>query len=350
MKKRNFKNALLGYVGFFAMVAVTVTAAVLIYEMVATAYDGNKTAISLIMLVVCLGLTLLCTTVDALRRRFTVDSTVDEIVAATEMITRGNFNVRLKPKHRYNDFDDFDVIIDNLNRMAEELSRSEVLNSDFVSNVSHEIKTPLAIIQNYATALQSDKLTADERVSYLKTLVSASNRITQLVSNILKLNKLENQQLTVEMQPARLDEIVAQAVFDFEEVIEQKNINLQCDFDEVTVNTSASHLETVWNNLLSNAIKFTPEGGKITISVKQKRNKAVVTFSDSGCGMTEETGKRIFDKFYQGDTSHAKEGNGLGLALVKRVIDLLGGEISVESQLGQGSTFTVTLGGVTDER
>lgn len=342
-KKRRVKEAFSGYFAFFSVIALTVTFAVIIYDGVREVYGADKKAISAIMLVVCLGLSLFCTTIDFVRRRLTVDRTVEQILEATEKIKNGHFEVRLIPAHSYKKYDDLDYIMENVNRMAEGLSENEMLKNDFISNVSHEIKTPLSIIQNYASALQNDKLDSSTREAYVKTLVRASARLSDLVMNILKLNKLENQNSAPEMRFVRLDEMLAQAVFGFEAIIESKNLQLECDIDEISVMTSPSHLEIVWNNLLSNAIKFTPDGGSIFISLKRERGNAVVKIRDSGIGMSKETGRRIFDKFYQGDTSHAKEGNGLGLALVKRVIDILGGEISVESELGKGTSFSVTL-------
>lgn len=345
-KNKNVKTAILSYVGFFVIIATTVTAAVILYDFVKRAYPNDATTVAVIMLVVCLGLSLICSAIDALRRKRTVDASVEQILNATEQITAGNFNVFLAPRHSYKNYDDFDLIKENVNLMAKELSKNEVLKTDFISNVSHEIKTPLAIIQNYATALQNEKLSPDERKAYVKTLVQASTRLNDLVINVLKLNKLENQTFAAETQAVRLDETLAQAIFGFEDLIESKNLVLDCDVEEITLTSSQALLETVWNNLLSNAIKFTPQGGKISVSLKKNGDNAVVKIADTGIGMNAETGKRIFDKFYQGDASRAKEGNGLGLALVKKIIDVLGGEISVESELGKGTIFTVSIGDV----
>lgn len=350
MKKRTgFKRSALGYLGFFLIVAVTVTAAVMIYSLVDEKYGGNRKAISIIMLVVCFGLTLICTSIDAIRRRYTVDRAVEQILEATEVIMSGNFSVRLTPRHGYGNYDDLDLIMQNINEMAEELGKNEVLKTDFISNVSHEIKTPLAIIQNYATALTDKNLTDEKRDEYLKTLEQATKRLNDLVLNVLKLNRLENQRIDEKHEKVRLDESISQTIFAFEDLIDGKELDLQCDIDEVSVVTVSSYLEILWNNLLSNAIKFTPKGGKITVSLKKQGNNAVVKFQDTGVGMDKETGRRIFDKFYQGDTSRKTEGNGLGLALVKKTVDLLGGKISVESQKGEGSTFTIVLRGALDE-
>ena len=341
--KRNKWRIFVGYACFFILTAAIVTAAVLIYS---TVSDKNDKVVSGIMLGVVFALAALFTTVDILRRKFTVDRPVNRISDATERIAKGDFSVRLQPRHTLKQYDEFDCIMENLNRMAAELSQNEVLKTDFIANVSHEIKTPLSVIQNYAVALQNEKISPDERAKYTHTLIAAAKRLTDLVMNILKLNKLENGQLQPESVTLRLDEMLTQTVLAFEDLLESKRLELECDLDEITAVTSPSYLEIVWNNLLSNAVKFTPDGGTVGVSLKASGTNAVVRFTDTGCGISPEAGAHIFDKFYQGDVSHAKEGNGLGLALVKKVIDVLGGEISVESEVGKGSTFTVTLKGV----
>ena len=226
--------------------------------------------------------------------------------------------------------------------MASDLSKSEILKSDFISNVSHEIKTPVAVIKNYSVLLEKEN-DPEKRAQYRRELVRASNRLSNLVGNILKLNKLENQELIVEKKAFRLDGALEEAIVAFESQIEKKELEIECDLEEISIVSSESHLEIVWNNLISNAIKFTEKGGKVGVSCKWVDGMATVEISDTGCGIDSETGKHIFDKFYQGDTSHSGEGNGLGLALVKKVIDTLGGEISVKSELGKGTTFTVRL-------
>lgn len=348
-RKQTFRRAFSGYLGFFLIVAVTVTAAVMIYSLVDEVYDGDKKAISLIMLVVCLGLSLCCSTFDAVRRSLTVDRSVERILEATEMIMHGNFDVRLTPRHPFKRYDDLDEIMANVNEMALELSKNEVLKSDFISSVSHEIKTPLAIIQNYASALLDEDLSKEKRTEYIKVLSQATKRLNDLVVNILRLNKLENQRIDSKTEKIRLDEALTESIFAIEDLIDEKSIDLTCDFDEISIVSSLSHLEIIWNNLLSNAVKFTPKGGKINVSLKKNGDKAVLKVADNGCGMDDSTGKRIFDKFYQGDTSHKTEGNGLGLALVKKSVDLLGAKITVESELNKGTTFKVYFKDVLDE-
>lgn len=350
MKKHNEKQnrinktpTIIGYVGFFLLVAAIVTVALLIHSVVAEKSDGNNTVIAITMLCVVLGLTLICLVADYIRRRITVNRPVNEILAATDAIASGDFSVQAEPRHSLSYYDEYDCIMENINKMAAELSKSAMLSSDFISNVSHELKTPLAVIQNYAMLLKKDGLSEEKRKEYAEVLVETSARLTALVMNVLKLNKLENQEIKPEYEKVRLDEMLVQSVLSFEPLIDGKSLELDCDIGEAEVFTSPNYLEIVWNNLISNAVKFTPNGGKIGISLKVAGDKAVVRISDTGCGISSEVGERIFDKFYQGDTSHAKEGNGLGLALVKKVIDVLGGEITVESEVGVGTAFTVTL-------
>lgn len=338
-----------GYICFFLLVAGIVTIALFIYGVVDEKSGGDRTVISIIMLVVIVLLSLVFVVVDWLRRRYTVERPVKEILKATDDIASGKFSVRLTPRHSYGYYDEYDLIMENINKMSAELSKSATLSADFISNVSHELKTPLAIIGNYASALCNTSLDESLRKEYAKTLVSTSTRLAALITNILRLNKLENQEIKSESGEIRLDEMLAEAIIGYEELIESKNITLECDIDELTVVMPIGYLDIVWNNLLSNAVKFTPAGGKIAVSLARDRDKAVVKVADSGIGISKDTGERIFDKFYQGDTSHAKEGNGLGLALVKKVIDIIGGQIEVESELNKGSTFTVTLGGVIDK-
>ncbi|MDE6869314.1 MAG: HAMP domain-containing histidine kinase, partial [Clostridia bacterium] len=201
----------------------------------------------------------------------------------------------------------------------------------------------LAVIQSYCQLLQEKNLDESDRIKYAQALIQASRKLTALITNILKLNKLENQQILTDFEDVKINSQLEELIVNYIDAIEEKGIELEVDLQDVTVNSVAGYLEIVWSNLLSNAIKFTDSGGKIKVSAKQIDGKVEVSVSDSGVGMTPETGKRIFEKFYQGDTSHTQEGNGLGLALVKKVIDKLGGSISVSSELGKGSTFTVTI-------
>lgn len=337
------KFSWVGYIYFFLFVSGVATCSILAYSFIFDKSGGDKLMTAILTLVVLLILALICTVIDAIRRRITVEKPVQNIVDATARITAGDFEVNLKPLHSYGKYDEFDTIIDNINRMARELSKNELLKLDFISNVSHEIKTPLALIQNYAAGLGDDKLSNKEREEYIKTLIAASNRLSDLISNILKLNKLENQEIFPQKSSLQLGEQLRECILAFEDKIDEKQLTLNCDIDDIAAYTDSGLLEVVWNNLLSNAIKFTDNRGKISISLHGYGTYAEVVVTDSGCGISSAVGERIFDKFYQGDSSHTMQGNGLGLALVKRIVDILGAEITVKSQEGVGSSFSIRL-------
>ena len=289
-------------------------------------------------------LSLLLTIADGIRRKLLVERPVKRITAAAEKIMEGDFSVRIKPTQNADAMDGFDTIISYINRMTEELSGIETLRTDFISNVSHELKTPLAIIQNYATMLQQPNLPEEQRREYAKAVAGASRRLSSLITNILKLNKLENQQIYPERELYDLGEQLCQCLLAFEDVWEENDIELDTKLaDHVLIMSDAELMTLVWNNLISNALKFTSPGGRVAVSLETEGDFAVVQIRDTGCGIPPEVGGHIFEKFYQGDTSHATQGNGLGLALVKRVMDIVNGDISVASEVGKGSTFTVRI-------
>jgi len=333
---------LLSYVVIFLIVAAVLTMTVVIYKAL-DYYVVKDGWVVIIMLLSIVVMALIISVGDMFRKRYTIDKPTQLVSNATQKIAQGDFSVRLTPRHTFGSYDQFDYIMQDLNKMAEELSRNEVLKSDFIAGVSHEIKTPLAIISNYATLLQGEELTKAEREEYLKALLAATERLTALVTNVLQLSKLENQGIAERKENIRLADFVGELILNFEEAIDSKNIDLSCDLDDFAAVADKTYLAIICNNLISNAVKFTSDGGKIDIFLKDCGDKFTFCVSDTGIGMDKETGKRIFEKFYQGDASHSSEGNGLGLALVKRVIDVLGGEISVESELGVGSSFKVIL-------
>lgn len=289
-------------------------------------------------------LTLLFTIIDGIRRKLTVDKPVKQITAAAEKIMHGDFSARVPMTVGLGTDDTFKQIIICFNKMAEELSGIETLRTDFVANVSHEIKTPLAIIQNYATLLTQKELSEEKRREYAKAVIDAVHRLTNLISNILKLNKLENQQIFPQFEVYDLGEQLCECLLSFEDLWEKKGLDIKSNIiDGIMIKSDREMMSLVWNNLFSNAIKFTEKGGTVFLSLQEENDMAVITVQDTGCGISKETGTHIFDKFYQGDTSHASQGNGLGLALVKRVIDIAGAEISVHSEVGKGSSFTVRI-------
>lgn len=276
------------------------------------------------------------------RKKF--DAPLKKLSAAAKQVAGGDFSIYVEPLHTPDKYDYIDVMFEDFNRMVEELGTIETLKNDFIANVSHEIKAPLSVIQSYASALKKETLAQSERVEYADAIVTATKNLAALVTNILKLNKLENQEISPLPAPYDLCRQLSECALNYEQAWEEKGIHFSAELeDRSMIEADASMLEIAWNNLLANAIKFTPAGGAITLHQTSDAESVTVTISDTGCGMDANTMKHIFDKFYQGDTSHSSEGNGLGLALSKRVVELAGGTIGVKSELGKGSVFTVNL-------
>lgn len=256
-------------------------------------------------------------------------------------VAKGDFAVRV-PTYFNKPKSEMDFLAVNFNKMLVEISSLENMRNDFIADVSHEIKTPLSVIQGYADLLQNRDLPEEKRKEYTYRLSQAIESLTNLVTNILKLNKIENQGI-IQKEVFSLDEQMRRCILGFEDKIEEKNLTINVDLDEVSIESDKSLLETVWNNLVSNAIKYTAFGGEISITLKKDNQKTIATVSDNGCGMSYETIEHCFEKFYQGDSSHSQEGNGLGLALVRQVINILDGEIKVSSVLGEGTEFTIII-------
>jgi len=353
MKNNRFKSFLRflnHYFVFFLLIAFVITCCTMLFvstlrdTLGLTLTDENTRDAAKITFLNVILLTFVISTIDVLRRKLTVDRPVKHITEAAEKIVQGDFSVRVTPRRSVGSDDKFNQIINCFNKMAEELGSVETLRTDFIANVSHEMKTPLAVMQNYGTLLQEPGLSEEKRMEYAKGISEGSRRMADMMTNILKLNRLENQQIYPEVSEFDLGEHLCEALLAYESVWEKAGIEIETDFaEDVWIKADAELLGHVWNNLFSNAFKFTPPGGKVSVSLKATEHHAVVKISDTGCGMTPEVGAHIFEKFYQGDTSHSTRGNGLGLALVKRVIDIMRGEISVESIVGKGSVFTVKI-------
>lgn len=274
----------------------------------------------------------------------TYDIPVQRLAKAAQQVAEGDFSIYVPTMHTAENKDYLDRLIDDFNKMVAELGSMETLKTDFFTNVSHEFKTPLAGIQNNAMLLQRKNISEKEQWECADAIVESTRRLSDLISNILKLNKLEKQTIVPKAEPYDLCEQLCECVIQFDGIMEKKEIEFEADLeDQAVIAADESLMELVWNNLLSNAIKFTPDGGSIVLHQHTDADGIIVSVSDTGCGMDSETQKKIFEKFYQGDTSHATEGNGLGLALVLRVLHLLDCQISVQSELGKGSVFTVHI-------
>lgn len=345
-----FFRALQNYVTFFLLVAFIVSCCMMLF--VSTLADTmgllftreNIAAAAKLTFANVLLISLLSATIDYIRRKRMVDRPVKQIMDALDQVMQGDFTVRIAPVKEFAGETGFNEIIKAINKMTAELQGTETLRTDFIANVSHELKTPLAVMANLSTMLQQPGISEEDRIEYAKAIAHSSCRLAGLITNILKLNKLENQQIFPKHEEYDLSGQICESLLQFEDAWEARSLNIETDIeDTVRICSDAELLSLVWNNLISNAVKFTPEGGTIGVSLKADEKSVVVSVSDTGCGIDPETGKHIFEKFYQGDTSHATQGNGLGLALVKRVVDILRCEISVQSTPGQGSTFSVRI-------
>lgn len=276
-----------------------------------------------------------------IRKKYT--EPLEDLSDAARKVSGGDFSVYLRPRHTKDKADRIDVLVSDFNKMVEELGSIETLKTDFFSNVSHEFKTPLSVIYSNAQILQKQDMDAEQK-ECVDNIVHASLRMSNLIQNMLKLNKLEKQTITPAAQVYDVCAQICEIAVQYEENWEKKNIEMNVDMeDSAYISADPGLMELVWSNLLSNAIKYTQDGGTITISQTSDDESIRVAFADTGCGMSREVMKHIYDKFYQADESHATFGNGLGLALVKRVIELSDAVITVESTPGKGSVFTVIL-------
>ena len=290
------------------------------------------------------GVAVLLTAITKRQMKKAFEDPMLQLAEAADKVAHGDFSVYLSPIKTWGQKDYMDVMIADFNKMIEELGSIETLKTDFFSNVSHEIKTPIAVIQNSAQLLQENKLSPEESQEYISLIMKASRKLTNLITNMLKLNKLEKQNIEPSAELYDGCEQLCNCIIQFDSAMEEKKIDFEADMEEkAMIYGDKGLLELMWMNLLSNAVKFTPAGGKIRLSQTSSRGQINVVIQDYGCGMSEETVKHIFDKFYQGDTSHSTEGNGLGLALVLRIIQLSDGNIQVESEEGKGTAFIVSL-------
>lgn len=338
------------YLFFFLLVAFLITCCIMLFTQtimnttgIEFTADDISTAAKLTFVNV-LFFSFALTVANSLQRKLILNRHVKKIKDAAEKITEGDFSVRIKPSLALEGDAYYNEIIACFNKMAEELSGIETLRGDFISNVSHEMKTPLAVIRNYSSLLQATELTEEKRKEYADGIAQSTRRISEMITNVLKLSRLENQTIYRNKTSFNFGEALCEDLLQFEGVWEQKNITIETDIaEDVMVFEDGELLSLVWNNLLSNAFKFTEEGGAVSVTVKAEGGYAILSISDTGIGIDPAVGKRIFEKFYQADTSHATAGNGLGLALVKRIIDIIGGDISVCSELGRGSEFTVKI-------
>lgn len=259
---------------------------------------------------------------------------------AMQRVKDGHFDTKLSTNTRLSEIKE---VYENFNTMTQELSSIDTLQNDFITNVSHEFKTPINAIEGYTTLLQTEDMSEDEKQMYIERIMYNTNRLSKLVGNILLISKIDNQSIDTNISKFRLDEQIRQAIISLDNQISAKNISLEANLDNISINSDEDILQHVWINLIDNAIKFTPDNGIISITLHNSDGKTVFCIDDSGPGVSDEDKKVIFNRFYQADLSHKSEGNGLGLSLVQKIIDYEKGSVEVcDSPLG-GAEFKVKL-------
>ncbi len=268
---------------------------------------------------------------------------IKKLEAAMSRVADGDFSVRI---HSPSSSREIQEIYAGFNLMAEELQSTEILQTDFVSNVSHEFKTPINAIEGYSMLLQGNDDLTEEQREYVEKILFNTKRLSTLTGSILLLSKIENQKIATNNTSIRLDEQILETIVTLEPLWEAKNVEFDVDMGNISYFGNEMLMYHVWSNLIANAIKFGPVGGTVKLRLYVNREgNTVFTVTDRGEGLSEDAKKHIFDKFYQGDSSHKEEGNGLGLSLVKKILDLEGGSIYAENVPEGGCRFTVTLRG-----
>ncbi len=264
---------------------------------------------------------------------------VNQLIHAIHDVASGNFMTKIDLKHPK----EFQDLSESFNQMTEELAGIEMLRSDFINNFSHEFRTPIMSVLGFAQLLKKDDLTEKERKEYLDIIIAECRRLSELSANVLNLSKVESLSLLTDTSSFNAGEQVRESILMLERKWSEKKISFDLEIEEIHIQGNGPLLKQVWVNLIDNAVKFSPENSTISIRVTKDSEHFIFTIADQGIGMDEETRRRIFDKFYQCDTSHATAGNGLGLSLVKKIVELHRGTVSVESEAGRGSVFAVTL-------
>ena len=314
--------------------AIATLVAVLLF-----AFDVTNSGTAVLILCIAVAIAAVAAVLSMLMSRVIL-APVTRLSEASRQIARGEFDLSLTYEGGIAEFED---TYQSFNTMAQELKGIETLRSDFIANVSHEFKTPLTAIEGYAMLLQDHELPQKEQAECAEKILQSAGRLSTLVSNILMLTKLEQQTDGVETAPFWLDEQLRQVMVGLEPLWGAKDLELDLELEPMRYNGNEDLLYHVWSNLLSNAVKFSPQGAVLSVRLEKQERSVIFTVTDRGPGMSADVQRHIFDKFYQGDPSRRQEGSGLGLPLAKRITQLCGGTISVHSQPGQGSIFTVTL-------
>ncbi len=264
---------------------------------------------------------------------------LEKTIKATKKVASGDFGVRLETKRT----DETEEFVENFNYMVKELGKTELLQKDFIDNVSHEIKTPISSIQGFAKLLDDDDLSKEERKEYIEIIIEESDRLLKLSNNTLKLAKLQNQDKIIKKDNVNITEQIRKVLAVLEPKWREKNLKINISLVNIFFEGDEDLLFQVWMNLIDNAIKFSNENGKIDVIIEQKNKEIEIKIKDNGIGMEQDEIEKIYSRFYQVDKSHSGEGSGLGLAIVKRIIELSNGKIEINSQKNKGTKITITL-------
>lgn len=341
-----FLKYLLLYLLFFLLVAIIITSSIVIFgvsfNFSFNPDDAAEGALLTVFLIFVISMGILG--VYIIIQHYAVNVPIKKIRDYLLLVSEGEFDNKLDKGIAIFGISQFNSMIDDINTTVSELKNIQTLRTDFVNNISHEVKTPLAVIQNYSKLLQSDELSDDLRIQYSKKINDSAEDLNSLVTTALNLNRIEHQNIFSNHEKFDLSEHIAVSILAYETKIEEKNITLDLNLeDNVIVETDKVMLQHVWNNLISNAIKFSNNNGVVSIIVKQIDDTAVVSIKDNGIGISEENKPHIFEKYFRGVDLSTFRGNGLGLSLVKNIIDALDMNITFESELGKGSTFVVII-------
>ena len=330
----------------FLILVVSGVATGLVYSLILLLFRFHPIVVALTVNPYSLTVTLLCicsvigTVLSGFFGKYYLRP-LKQLIRATEQVKKGDFKVQVERKSQR--FTEMGALVDSFNEMVRELDGIEMFRNDFINNFSHEFKTPIVSIRGFAKELQAGDLTEEQRIEYARIIAEESDRLARLSISVLELSRLENQQIVTDKTEFFLDEQLRHAILRQEPIWTEKNIEILPELEEVKFYSNEELLAHIWDNLISNALKFTPAGGSVGVELTANDERVWVRITDTGIGMTEEIKAHIFEKFYQGDPSHAGGGYGVGLPMVARVVSLCGGEIQVESTLGEGSTFTVIL-------
>ncbi len=334
--------SLKGYLGTFIGLMLISSLPVLMYG--EYLHEIASSYLKWFLVLYWLLVSLIFTGIIAYQKYIAFDIPLKRLSEATKHVAKGDFSIYLAPLHSVQKYNKMDHVFENFNTMVEELGSTETLKNDFVANVSHEFKAPLAVIKSYADVLQEQVAQNSELNDYVETIIAETDKMALLVTNVLKLNKIENQIIQTTMKEYNVSRQLVDMMLAFEKVWEEEKITINVNVpDDIFVEADPEMMEIVWQNLLSNAFKFTSAGGTVSIRAQKNIDGVEVEVIDTGNGIDKETAKRVFDKFYQGDTSHSKKGNGLGLTLVERIMTLMNGTVSLSSKVGKGSIFKIWL-------